>query len=182
MSAVVRRNDTKSTNEAEYHLMLSAYSSAGNAQGATRDRRLPKPRSIAAPFTQSPKHAQQPQQPLPRPYGSPCAARPPAHPSRACAPCPSHCAGPYGTGFSSTRVILAAMDTYSSSCTRMAMPLCLLLWHVVAVCARACRTEVRVRAHVFLCCVDHNSGVLWTQRLILGCFHVYINYTFAWCM
>ena len=49
--------------------------------GATRDSRLPKPRSIAAPFTQSPKHAQQPQQPLSRPYGSPSAARPPATPA-----------------------------------------------------------------------------------------------------
>ena len=118
--------------------------------GAPRDHRLPKPHSIAAPSPYSPKHTQQPQQPLPCPSGSPCATRPPAHPSRACAPCPSHCAGPYGTGFSSTRVILAAMDTYSSSCTRMAMPLCLLLWHVVAVCAPECRTDVRVCAPVLL--------------------------------
>ena len=114
-----------------------------------------------------------------RAFNLQASSRPPAHPSRACAPCPSHCAGPYGTGSSSSRTFQAAMDTYFSSCTRMTMPFCLHLRSAAAFCSRECRTDVRVRAHVFLSCVDDCSGVLWTQRLILGCFHVYIDYIFA---
>ena len=67
MSDVVRRNDTKSTNEADYHLVLPVYLSAVNEQGATRAPHLPTPHSIAAPFPQSPKHAQQPQHGSPSP-------------------------------------------------------------------------------------------------------------------
>ena len=52
-----------------------------------------------------------------------------------------HVPGPRSATPTSRGIILAATNTFSSGCVRLAMSLCLHLWCAVGVCARACASR-----------------------------------------
>ena len=65
-------------------------------------------------------------------------------------------------------IILAAKDTFSSSCTRTMRPFCLRLRAAVVVCANARPRRCELASLVCHFVPYQNSGVLWTYELILG--------------
>ena len=74
--------------------------------------------------------------------------RPACSAGRAHAACLVHCAGSRSATLWGLAKVLAAKDTWSSSCTRLTMPLCLLLSSVRVVCAHVRRDRVGYRVHV----------------------------------
>ena len=65
-------------------------------------------------------------------------------------------------------IILAAMDTCSSSCTRTVRTFCLTLRATVVACANARPRRCELASLVCHFVPYQNSGVLWTYELILG--------------